>query len=260
MVLLALVGRLAVVVGAMLVVATLGIVGRGRFLTAVAGWRDRLDGTWRYLLALGGVLVLNKVARDYGQELSWLLNWNVTGAIYRIEGTTVARIQSFATPELTAVLGFAYVYGYVFLLTFPFVAYFSLDDGRFLGRTAIAFGVNYVLGVLCYVLFVSYGPRNLLPDIVSPLLYVESPFAKLLTSQVNSNTNVFPSLHTSLSVTVAALAWQTRELYPRWLPLAATLAAAIVLSTVYLGIHWIVDVIGGIALGLGSVAVATRRT
>lgn len=259
MVLLSVLARLAAVVGIMLVVAAVTIVGVSDLRTAVENWRDRLTDTWRYAVGLAAVLVLNKVARDYGPAFSWVLNWNVTGLIYRLEGTTVAWIQSFATPELTAMFGFAYVFGYTFLLTFPFLAYFSLSDTRYLERTAVAYGINYLLGVACYVLFVSYGPRNLLPDLVSPLLYTEFPLSKVLTSQVNTNTNVFPSLHTSLSVTVAALSWHTREAFPRWPLVAIPLAATIVVSTMYLGIHWATDVAAGIALGLGSVAIATRR-
>ncbi|MGM0591392.1 MAG: phosphatase PAP2 family protein [Halobacteriota archaeon] len=258
MILLEVVGQVVLVVGAMLAVSMVGIVGPESLQRGICIWREQLRETLPYLLGLGAVLALNKVARDYGPALSWVLDWNVTSLIYRTEGTTVAWIQSFSSPTLTTVLGFAYIYGYTFLLIFPFVAYFLLDDERFFKRTAIAYGANYVIGVACYTLFVSYGPRNLLPDLVTPLLYTEYPRSKMLTTHVNTNTNVFPSLHTSLSVTVAALAWQSREAYPRWPYVAVPLVTAVVVSTTYLGIHWVVDVVAGVTLGLGSVALATR--
>jgi membrane-associated phospholipid phosphatase len=65
---------------------------------------------------------------------------------------------------------------------------------------------------------------------------------------VNRNVNVFPSLHTSLSVTVAAMAYRTRDHYPLWAPVAAVLAASVVFSTMYLAIHWATDVVGGVVL------------
>ena len=66
---------------------------------------------------------------------------------------------------------------------------------------------------------------------------------------------MFPSLHTSMSVTAALLAWTTREQYPLWPPVAAVLAVSVCLSTMYLGIHWATDVVFGIALGWVSVRI-----
>jgi membrane-associated phospholipid phosphatase len=258
--LLAVLAELLVVVTGLITVAAFTVVGTDRLEDGAEHWRQRLRGMWRHFAVLAAVLALNKVARDYGPEFSWILNWNVTGLIYRVEGNTVAVVQSIATPELTAFLGFTYVYGYTFLLVFPFLAYFVLEDAWPLERTVVAYSVNYVVGVACYTAFVSYGPRNLLPDMVAPLLYTEYPLSKLLTSRVNANTNVFPSLHASLSTTVAFLSIQTREVYPRWTVVAVPLATAVAFSTMYLGIHWAVDVVAGIVLGVGSVFVADRVT
>jgi len=91
---------------------------------------------------------------------------------------------------------------------------------------------------------------------VEPLLFDLVPLSQLLTAQINSSTNVFPSLHTSLSTTVAVLAWQTREVYPRWPVLSVPLALGVAFSTMYLGIHWAIDVLAGVCLGLASVAIA----
>jgi membrane-associated phospholipid phosphatase len=226
--------------------------------TGVEGVGERLRESAPYLGFLAGILVVNKVARDLGPELSWIVGWNVTGLIYRVEGAFVAQIQSVATPWLTAFLSAVYLVGYVFLLTFPFVAYLTHPDRRVLQTTAVAYGLNYGLGLLCYTLFISYGPRNLVPDMVDPLLYGTYPQAQLVTSRVNVNTNVFPSLHTSLSTTTALLAWRTRDVFPRWAVVAVPLAACVTVSTMYLGIHWATDVLAGLLLGGGSLLLADR--
>ena len=148
----------------------------------------------------------------------------------------------------------------LFLLAFPVVAYFLLPDARPIREMTVAYSLNYALGVVCYVLFIAYGPRNVMPDLVDQLLYTHWPESQLLTSEVNSNVNVFPSLHTSLAVTVAALAYRTREAYPTWLPIATVLALSVVISTMYLGIHWGIDVLAGIGLAAISVAAAVWLT
>ncbi|WP_458190334.1 phosphatase PAP2 family protein [Haladaptatus sp. NG-WS-4] len=242
----------------MLGIATAVFVGQSGLRRAHRQFRERLAEVFPHLALLVVVLAINKVAREYGPDLSWLIGWNVTGRIHAIEGNFVGEIQSIATPELTAYFSFMYIYGYVFLLVFPFVAYFALADDRPLKETAIAYAVNYGLGLICYILFISYGPRNLIPDVVQPLLYSTYPQSQILTGEVNANTNVFPSLHTSLSVSVALLSYRTREMYRGWAFVAIPTATSIVFATMYLGIHWGTDVVAGILLGIASVLVAER--
>jgi membrane-associated phospholipid phosphatase len=208
--------------------------------------------------ALGVLLLANGTVRDVGVQLSWLIGVNVTGAIHAVEGAFVADLQSFATPALTAYFSFVYVFGYVFLLTFPVVLYALHDDTRPLSATLVAYGLNYGIGLVCYVLFVAYGPRNFMPGAVESLLFANWPEVQLLTSQVNENTNVFPSLHTSLSATVALLAARYRAAAPGWLPIATLGAASVGVATMYLGIHWLTDVLAGLLLAAFSVSLGAR--
>jgi membrane-associated phospholipid phosphatase len=209
-------------------------------------------------VGLGGVLALNGVVRDIGVDLSWLVGLNITGSIHRLEGAFVADLQSFASTELTIYFSLVYVFGYVFLLTFPVVVYAMADDERPLRAALVAYSLNYGLGLACYVLFVAYGPRNFIPGQVEALLYTTWPQSQFLTSEVNANTNVFPSLHTSLAVTVGLLASRYRSVAPRWRPVAWLLAVSVAVSTMYLGIHWLTDVLAGVGLAAISAFVGVR--
>jgi len=221
---------------------------------AVGTARRNVRAVTPIALTLGGVLAVNGVVRNLSVELSWLIGVNATELIHALEGRFVADLQSLTTPELTAYFSFVYVFGYVFLLTFPLVAYALHDDVRPLYTLLLSYTLNYGLGLVCYVLVVAYGPRNFMPELVDSLLYANWPRSQVLTSQVNVNTNVFPSLHTSLSVTVALVALRFRETYRRWLPIAGFLAASITVSTMSLGIHWLTDVVAGVVLAVASVA------
>lgn len=258
--LLQVVARLVAIVAALVGATALLIVGPRRLRETWGSLPARLRQTGVPLGGLGAVLVVNGAVRDAGVDLSWLVGINITGNIYAVEGAFVAALQSVASPPLTAAFSVIYVYGYVFLLVFPLVAYLAADDPTPLRTTAAAYALNYVGGLACYVLFIAYGPRNFIPELVQPLLYTSWPESQLLTSRVNHNTNVFPSLHSSLAITVVGLAVLWRDLYPRWLSLAAPLGAAVAVSTMYLGIHWAVDVVAGAALGVASVAGARFLT
>jgi membrane-associated phospholipid phosphatase len=251
--------QVVVVVLILLGFSAVAFVGRERLARLPRAAPDRLRAVGPHLVALGVLLVVNSVVRDFGPKFSWIVGWNITGTIHAIEGPFVATLQStLASPALTAYFSMVYVYGYVFLLVFPLLAYFALDDAGPLHRTIVAYGVNYGLGVVCYLAFIAYGPRNLMPELVESLLFTTYPEYQLLTSEVNSNTNVFPSLHTSLSVTVALLATQTRDTYRGWWYVSTLLAASVVVATMYLGIHWGIDVAAGTVLAVLSVRVGER--
>jgi membrane-associated phospholipid phosphatase len=61
-----------------------------------------------------------------------------------------------------------------------------------------------------------------------------------------------------MAVTVLLVAIQTHSEFPRWTPIAAFLSLNIMVSTMALGIHWLVDVIAGVLLALISVTVANH--
>jgi membrane-associated phospholipid phosphatase len=257
--LLSVVGSLVLWVGGALLVAGAAIVGPHRLARLRTELAPRLWSVRRPLVALGAVLLASAVGRSALQTVSELFGLRLTGLIYAIEGNFVAWVQAtFVTPELTVYFSGIYVYGYVFLLVFPFVAYLALPDTTTLKRLIVAYGLNYSIGLVVYTVVYAHGPRNLMPDMVTSLLFTYNPDFMALTSEVNEAANVFPSLHTSLSVTVATFAVLTRGEYPRWTPVALWLSTSVVLATMYLGIHWITDVIGGIALALGSVYLSYR--
>lgn len=242
--------ELSLVVLSMIAVATGVSVGLQQLVRSLRDARRRVDAIAPYLLVLLVVLGLRRLALTYGPSVSWLIDINLTPLIYEFEGAAVARLQAFESPLVTDYFMASYLYGYTFLLLFPFVAYFALEETDHLRELVAADLFNYGVGLVCYVLFIAYGPRNL--GISEPLLFNVRPESQLLTSQVNRNVNVFPSLHTSLSVTVAALAYRTRDEYPYWAVIAAVVATSVTVSTMYLAIHWITDVVAGVILGLAA--------
>ena len=246
------------VLSLLLSVALVAVVGPDQLRVAADELPARLRTGVRPIGLLAAALLVNSVVRNTGVELSWVIGYNITRLLYAIEGTVVATLQSAVPGWLVLYFGYVYVYGYVFLLVFPLLAGLLTGRQRYLRETAVAYTINYVVGMCCYLLFVSYGPRNY--DIVEPLLFDMLPRFQLLTSEINAPTNVFPSLHTSLSTTAALLSIRDHETFPRWTPISVFLTVSIVLSTMVLGIHWATDVVAGAALaGVSVWAVSSDR-
>ncbi|VTT87370.1 hypothetical protein DM2_704 [Halorubrum sp. DM2] len=246
-----------------------GCAGRDRIETVLGDrglLRDRAVGIAPYVGALALVLLINKGLLRRLEAFSFEYGYRATTAIYAVEGDFVAAVQDAIPRWAVYYFGPAYVVGYVVLLTAPVAVYAFADDLRPLKRLVAAYAVNYAVAIVCYGGIVAYGPRNY-PRVagadpsaatVEPLLLDWFGGVTALTSQVNAATNVFPSLHAALSVTVLLAAVSTRDEFPRWTPVAAFLAASIVVATVFLGIHWATDVVAGVLLAAGSVAVANR--
>lgn len=248
-------GSLIIVVSVLVGIATVVTVGFERLKREVRELPKRIKRASPYIGIVIVTLLINKFTRDIGPEISRVIGWNITGQIHNLEGSFVSSLQ-IENEMLIAYFSFSYIYLYVFILVIPFVVYFTLEDQSPLRRLSVAFVVNYTVGVMLYILLISYGPRNILE--AQEFMYSFYPDTQLLTSKVNSNTNVFPSLHSSLSVTVVGLAWQTRERFPRLLYITTPVAISVILATMYLGIHWFTDVVAGALLAVISLYVATE--
>ncbi|OYR58988.1 phosphatase PAP2 family protein [Halorubrum halodurans] len=244
-------------------------VGADR-IRSVVGDRDRLRRRLRttapYAGGLAVVLLLNKGLLDRIEAFSRRYGLRPTELFYALEGDFVATLQSALPDWGLYYFGPMYVVGYVVVLAFPFVAYLFAANARPLKTLVTAYAVNYAAAIVCYGAVLAYGPRNYhrLPGADPDAARVEAPLLEAfpevtrLTARVNVETNVFPSLHTALSVTVLLVAVSTHEEFPRWTPVAGLLTGSIVVSTMYLGTHWAIDVVAGAALAAGSVAVARR--
>jgi len=252
----ALLFEITVVVTTLCAVGAITIVGRRRLTELMTELRPRLRESAPYIGLLATVLAINSLLRPYAQQLSQQIGWRITGTIEAFEGSFVAGIQAYQSELLRLYFSYVYVFGYVFILVFPILAYLALATREQFKRLTVAYSSNYALGLVCYILFIAFGPRNM--DVAENLLYLNNPQYQFLTSAVNNKTNAFPSLHTSLSATVAIFAYKTRSEYPAWFIVGSSLAVSIIISTMYLGIHWATDVVFGILLAGLSVYIADR--
>ncbi|WP_183094582.1 phosphatase PAP2 family protein [Nocardioides stalactiti] len=136
--------------------------------------------------------------------------------------------------------------------------------------TAVA--VDWCLGALLYVLLPTLGPIYAEPGQFADLPHTFNTTLQedLWTDRVAVMSDpdgagtlqtiaAFASLHVGIMMTICLVVRLIG--WPRWLQLTAwTFLGLTVLATVYLGWHYVVDVIGGIALGTFAVWVAGIAT
>jgi len=233
-----------------------------RALSTRPPWlRRRLRAVAPYFAGLGVVVLFNKGLQGPIRQFSAIYGIEATPILYGIEGDLVHTIQALTPDPALAYFAAVYTVGYAVLLFAPLGIYLFAERARPLRWLVTSYAITYAVAVGWYAAVVAYGPRNVdrsteAAAAGSPLLELV-PEITVVTSLVNSNTNVFPSLHAALSVVVVLIAASTRAAFRRWFYLAAWLAASILVATLALGIHWLSDVLAG---GLLAVfAVGTGR-
>ncbi|APX95710.1 phosphatase PAP2 family protein [Natronorubrum daqingense] len=233
------------IVGIMLAISIALFISREALTTTLAQLRSRLQITGPVLVVLGIALLINRLMRQSEEDGIFPM----TQVIRRLEGDLIYVFQDIETTRLTMYFSFVYVYGYAYILIFPAIAYFVLSNTRMFRRLLTAYTLNYLIGLSVYLLVGAYGPRQFMyPEEMGVVLYDFGPEYAHVTTEVNRNTNVFPSLHTSLAATVGIFAFYTRSEYPYWFVVALILSISVIISTMYLGIHWAIDVVAGLAL------------
>ncbi|USZ68571.1 phosphatase PAP2 family protein [Halorussus salilacus] len=203
---------------------------------------------WKYLGAAAAVTqVVNALALHFHAPRTF------TGAVYAVEGATVAAFQAVATPPLTYVATVIYLVGFPFivLLTYFVLKARAEEEAR---RYALAYVLTVVSSVPFFLLF-PVKVSSLYLSGVEPLMYQLSPAIRYGIYGTDTLVKAFPSLHTGLSVLAALYARKADAGYARAM---AALAFAIVLSTLYLGIHWLADAAFAGLLVAGAYLVSQR--
>lgn len=210
--------------------------------------RSFLRTDWKYLgVAWGTTYVVNTLAMHFH------VSHTFTSTIYDIEGATVAAFQGTTATPLTVLFTAVYLVGFPFLVLFT---YFKLKahDPEEAYRYAMAYVCMVLLAVPFFILF-PVKITSLYLYQVEPLMYELSPVIQQGIYATDTLVKAFPSLHTGLSVLAALYARKADAAYAST---AAVLAVAIVLSTLYLGIHWLTDLIFALVL-VGPAYYASRR-
>lgn len=206
-------------------------------------------------LVLGGmvaVLLLNALELRLESLYPGLLSRDLTAVLKLLDAGAVRLIQRLAFAPLTYFLTYVYILVFPALPLVSFVFYSATGDRAMLPAVFFTVLLNYVVALALYFLVPAKEAWYGNPDVrfLIPSVY---PAFEAQYRPLSGFNHAFPSVHTSLSVSLAALA--ARAGYRRLAAVLGGAAGLIALSTVYLGVHWVPDVLGGI--GMAAMASAS---
>jgi len=179
---------------------------------------------------------------------------SVDHAIFGVHPTVW--LERFISPTLSAVLQFAYISYYFIPLSLGMVL---IARGRLREFEEVLFGILlcFYLSYAGYLLFPAIGPRFTLGHLQTGDLQLTPLIAAIqetLNSLEKNKTDAFPSGHTAVSVMSLYYAWSLRE--RKLCTVLVPTVTALLVSTVYLRYHYVIDLIAGIGLTGLTIALA----
>jgi len=173
-------------------------------------------------------------------------------------------LESWITSGTTEWFAFFY-YGYFFVLglhVIPII--FFSRHARILHEFAL--GLLLVLGVgqSLYLIVPGYGPSNGLPTLFTRELPagVWWNLVEQLVATAGAQKDIFPSIHTAAPTFILLFSFRNRAHLPyryTW-PLAAFFSFNIIVATMFLRWHWLVDIVAGLALALFAYVGSVKGT
>ena len=224
-----------------------------------------IDFLRRYWLHIGIVLSIYN-AKDFLDEVDRILMANTDGMldmtpwIYAIEGDMVLWVQqTFMSDWLTAFMTHFYVVGFM-VICYVSVFFFAYFDDRYMAdRISLTIFWVYILAIPFYLFFNVLVTGNYIPE-MKTLAYDHTPEINDWFHRIDPLTNGMPSLHIGFPFAVW-LCLLRNDNDNRWIVYRRIVFVYVVLTAfciLYLGIHWFMDIIGGMAVAAMAVSLADR--
>lgn len=222
--------------------------------------RSRTASLFRDFLPVPVILVLFD---SLGDIIPGIRSGNCDDLLIRVDrllfGThPTVWLERFIHPWLTALLQFAYV-SYYFLPIVFVVTLAVRKDRRAFDESAFGIVLCFYLSYLGYLAVPAVGPRFTLAALqtrgleAGPLVIA---LQDTLNTLENTKMDAFPSGHTAVALMTLYYSWRSGEkaLGMTLLPVVT----ALVISTVYLRYHYVIDVVAGFGLAFLTVRLAPR--
>lgn len=181
---------------------------------------------------------------------------DLTHALTGWEGSWQGHLQRLLeAPALTLLCAFFYLIVFQGFMIASLIVYAKAGNEKLYFALCVSLLVNYLVAVPFY-LFVPVHEAWSASSHVRFLMLGVYPDFESQYRHLSGLDNCFPSLHTSISATMALIALRSGS--RRWAAFGAINAAVIIFSIFYLGIHWATDMFAGLALAFAAAAIGLR--
>jgi len=164
--------------------------------------------------------------------------------------------QAYPSPAWSTILHAAY-WAYYPMIALPVLAFLARRDRAALERFVLAIVLTFVPCYLVFILFPVAGPYYAFPHPTGA--FVDNAPARLVYATLATGSAygaAFPSSHVAAAIAATGAAWRGWPALGRSFVLPAAL---LTVAVVYCQMHYAVDALAGVAVGLAVVALVARR-
>ncbi len=221
---------------------------------------DMFRRYWAHMIVVFSVYLWKDLLDQLDRILMANTQLDMTPYIYAVEGDIVLWIQdAFQNDLLSIGLTHFYVMGFMTATFASFVYPIYFDDRHMADRVSLSMFWVYVLAIPFYLFFNVRVTGDHIPA-METIAYDLTPVIHNWFTRIDPFTNGMPSLHIGLpfAVWLTYLRWDEDG---RWVRFRVALVGFIWLTgftILYLGIHWVVDIIGGILVATLAVHLSER--
>lgn len=221
----------------------------------LSGFVDFIRRYWLHLLI--ALSIYN--AKDFLDQVDRILmartGIDMTPYIYAIEGDLVVWFQDvFRATWLDVFMTHFYIAGFMFI-TYSSIFYVTYFDDRWMAdRIALSIAWVYLLAIPFY-LFFNVRVTGFYIEDMDAIAYTLNPEIEDWFRRIDAFTNCMPSLHIAVPFAIW-LTFRKHDHDGRWRRFQNMTLGYIILTAfaiIYLGIHWFVDIIGGMMVAALSV-------
>ena len=207
-----------------------------------------------HFIALIAILFINKLEQWIAGKM--LFKADFTPSIYSLEGDFVAWFQHiFMNDTLSTITIFIYVMIFPSLMIASIFIYAYQKNYKMFYAVCYAIMFNYIIAIPFYLFFSVNEVWSFRPDVQALMLHAFPTFETSY-RPTSGIANCFPSLHTSISISMAFLAMKSTNKF--WGKFTLISSICIIFSIFYLGIHWLTDMCGGLVLGIVAARLGIR--
>jgi hypothetical protein len=171
-------------------------------------------------------------------------------------------LDRYVTPATTEWFAFFYFLYFLILSVHVLPMVYWQRDEHLLARFATGVILIFCVGHVAYMVVPGFGPYWYLKGTFHHELR-GGTFWNLVRDAVDAGgaqKDIFPSLHTAVPTYFALFSFRHRKLVPfkYWWPVIAFLATQIIIATLFLRWHYLIDVVAGIALAAAGAFLGQR--